>query len=760
MPLPAPPIDNRRYQDLVDEMIARIPVHTPEWTNFNASDPGITLIHLFAHLTENMLYRVNQIPERNRLKFLQLLNIGLMPAVEARGMVHFTNSSGPLDQALLPSGTELAAGSVLFRTANSLDILPVETRCYMKRAITVDAETADYYAMLYASYGKAAPSDYALYESVEIDPGNGIDFNMAMDRTVWIALLGRDDDKILSGGGDDIWSNVRAALSGRTLSLGIVPGENADGKSLAPASVVNPVSNSLNFAMPRGDLGIAFDADGVPAPQYLELTPVADFDPLSQPGIVQLTLPEAARIISWDDLDPLESGVGDLPPFINDDKLSSRIVTWLKISAGASANVKLAWMGINAAQVRQRIEVNAERLGEGNGNPDQQFGLAKAPVLESSVKIIGVSSSGQREWQQIDDIAAADPEVAVYRPGQPTQAVFPDRYMVDHEAGMVRFGDGLSGRRPATGETLYASYAYCEGREGNVGTGAISGGSLLPAGITVSNPVPTWGGSDPETVAQGEKQIRRRLQNRDRLVTQGDFVSIAWRTPGIDIGRIEVISASHPDLSPVTAGSVPGAVTLMAIPAFDASFPNAPRPDRLFVSALCNYLDPRRLVTTELAIRGPSYIGIWISIGIEIAGGHSAAEVIERVRAQVQAYLSPLPGSGLSVADFIEPLYAPETDPALRGWPLGRSVNARNILAEAARSAGVVSVANVLLAQGTGSAIETIAMEGLQLPELLGISVVIGDPLPLDSLRGASPTGNSATAATKRLPVPVMAESC
>ncbi len=704
-----------------------------------------------------MLYRVNQIPERNRLKFLQLLNIGLMPAQEARGMVSFANGSGTAAKLLLPSGTELAAGSVLFRTANALDILPVETRCYMKRAITVDAETADYYAMLYASYGKPAPEGYALYESIEVDPLKGVDFSTAMDRTMWIALLGRNDDKDPTTP-EDVWTKVRTALGGRTLSLGIVPGENDDGKTLAPAGVTNPVSNSLSFALPRGDIAIAMDADGVPAPQYLDLAAVADFDPMSQPGIIQLTLPVASQIKSWSDLDPLESGVGDLPPFIDDDALAGRVVTWLKISASASTNVRLAWMGINAAQVRQRIEVNAERLAEGNGEPDQQFTLSKAPVLEGSVKIIGVSTGGTREWQEIDDIAAADPEVAVFTPGQPMQQVFPDRFTVDHEAGLVRFGDGLTGRRPALGETLYASYAYCEGREGNVGAAAINSGSLLPAGISVSNPVPTWGGADSEGVASGEKQVRRRLQNRDRLVTQGDFVSIAWRTPGIDIGRIEVIPASHPDVMPVTAGSVPGAVTLMAIPAFDASFPNAPRPDRLFVSALCNYLDPRRLVTTELAIRGPSYVGIWVSIGIEIAGGQSAAEVVERVRAQVKAYLSPLPREGLSVADFVEPLYAPEADPALRGWPLGRAVNARNILAEVARTQGVVSVADVLLAQGTASAVDSVAMEGLQLPELLGISVTVGDPSPLDSLRGATPVESGTT--VKRLPVPVMAETC
>ena len=64
MAFPDPPLDPRRYQDLVDEMVARIPVHTPEWTNYNAADPGITLIQLFAHITESLLYRANQIPAR------------------------------------------------------------------------------------------------------------------------------------------------------------------------------------------------------------------------------------------------------------------------------------------------------------------------------------------------------------------------------------------------------------------------------------------------------------------------------------------------------------------------------------------------------------------------------------------------------------------------------------------------------------------------------------------------------------------------
>ncbi|MFY7949226.1 MAG: hypothetical protein ACOVRP_08430, partial [Gemmatimonas sp.] len=91
MPIRPPAIDSRSFEQLRDEALARIPVHNPEWTNFNASDPGVTLLELFAFLTENLLYRANQIPERNRLKFLQLLGVPLAAAQAATGLVQFGN---------------------------------------------------------------------------------------------------------------------------------------------------------------------------------------------------------------------------------------------------------------------------------------------------------------------------------------------------------------------------------------------------------------------------------------------------------------------------------------------------------------------------------------------------------------------------------------------------------------------------------------------------------------------------------------------
>src|SRR2546422_2735397 len=116
MPLQIPILDDRRYQQLLDEALARIPVYTPEWTNFNRSDPGVTLIEVFAFLTENLLYRANQIPERNRRKFLSLLGVPLQPTTSAVGIVTINNERGPLTTETLNSGIEVRAGQVPFRT--------------------------------------------------------------------------------------------------------------------------------------------------------------------------------------------------------------------------------------------------------------------------------------------------------------------------------------------------------------------------------------------------------------------------------------------------------------------------------------------------------------------------------------------------------------------------------------------------------------------------------------------------------------------
>jgi hypothetical protein len=73
MPLSLPNLDDRRYADLVEEARSLIPSYAPEWTNHNPSDPGITLVELFAYLTEMLVYRVNLVTDENVRAFVKLI---------------------------------------------------------------------------------------------------------------------------------------------------------------------------------------------------------------------------------------------------------------------------------------------------------------------------------------------------------------------------------------------------------------------------------------------------------------------------------------------------------------------------------------------------------------------------------------------------------------------------------------------------------------------------------------------------------------
>jgi predicted phage baseplate assembly protein len=311
------------------------------------------------------------------------------------------------------------------------------------------------------------------------------------------------------------------------------------------------------------------------------------------------------------------------------------------------------------------------------------------------------------------------------------------------------------------GATLRADYDYGVGRDGDVGDGAINTGPTLPAGLTVTNPVRTWGGADAETVGNGEKQIARFLAHRDRLVTAADFQTITARTPGVDIARIEVVPAYNPSLARNEPGNAPGAVTLMIIPKFSVTRPDAPEPDTLFLQAVCDYLDPRRLVTTELILSGPEYQPIWVSVGISIVAGYnfSTADVREAVKQQIKDFLAPFSANADPLPTETTLLATPQAPEAGNGWPLRKPVLAGELVVEVARVPGVALINQLLLARATGNEVTQINMQGLQLPRLDGIVVTLGDPLPISQIRGDTTAGGTPPP-PKLVPVPVIPQEC
>lgn len=762
MPLNIPTLDDRKYQALLDEALARVPIHNPEWTNFNQSDPGVTVIEVFAFLAENLLYRANQIPERNRQKFLALLGLALQPASAARGLVTLSNERGPQRTITLTSGVEVRAGQTPFRTEQGMDVLPVEAQIYFKRKLQPPAAVVEHYTQLYASVLDQTlpdPSKLQFYQTLPFPtPGmDGIDLSEeTADNSLWIALLLRASDKPY----DQTLPLAREALAGKTLNLGLVPWLLEASRRLEPGSQEDEGGQALL----QFEIVNVLSPGATPKPLAARST----VNVLVRPGVVQLTLPSASELTLQNRLEPLEAGVGDLPPALEDTAIEDRLITWLRLRAPAGTQARLWWAGINTVPILQRARIANERLPDGNGEPDQTVTLSKAPVLADSVRLT-VTANGQAEqWERIEDLMNAGPEVPAPDPRQPPGTrprpnlrQDANVFTLDAESGVIRFGDGARGRRPPFGSTLVADYDYSLGREGNVGPGAINTAPALPAGIKVTNPVPTWGGADAETAREGEKHIARYLQHRDRLVNATDFETITLRTPGVEIGRVEVLPAYNPELKTSAPGDAAGAVTLMIIPKFDPRQPAAPMPDRLFLDTICSYLDPRRLVTTEVFLRGPVYVPLWVSIGIKVRSGADLVEVPEAVKQALLQFLSPLPPDRTPPLPDSEPpqKVSPYTS-GPKGWPLGKPVVDRELWAIASRVSDVMLVTDVLVAQGEKTATTEIEMRGLELPRVLGISVVVGEPAGLDQLRGPAtpPAGEPAEGGI--VPIPVIPEEC
>ncbi len=754
MPLPEPLFDSRTYRDLLNEALARVPAHNPEWTNLSNSDPGVTLLQLFAFMTESIIYRANLIPERNRMKFLRLLRVPMRPAAPAEGLVTFQNPKGAFQIMTFDRDAELLAGNTTFRTVNGLQVLPVEARLYYKRPLPPvrRAEVEELYSNLYAGI-QETEGQFEFYETAVYEPaasGNvlgSLDISrQTTDGALWIALLARQSEQ------QDL-ARVRSLIANQVLSLGILPALDEEGAVLYPAGPPKADERPrLLFDIPNaGDERV----------RYERLQVSTEQDPLAGPAIVSIKLPSADRLTIWEE-DPRTAGVGHRPPSLQETDDLDRLITWIRIrspqidvntdASSRQLSICLSWAGINAAKVIQQIRVPAEQLPNGTGEPDQNMKVTNRPVIHGSLRL---TVNGET-WSEIDDLAAAPPEVPARSPrfaseaGRPTSSATKSPadigtskvYVLDRESGEIRFGDGIHGMRPPRGSVIQAAYAYGGGIQGMVGIGSINKGSRLPEGVKVLNPVPSWGASQAETVAEAEKKIPALIRHRDRLVSIEDYKDITERTPGVNLGRVEILPRYHPRLQNHTSD---GVVTVLVIPRTDPEHPDAPQPDRLFLETVCAHLAPRRILTTELHVRGPEYQPVWISAGIEVIPGQDDGPVREKVKQEIRRFLSPLEGG------FEK-----------KGWPLSKAVDLLEVSAAVARVPGVAKVSQIRLCGSAGDEVDEITIEGHQLPYLRNVVVAEGDAPALDDIRGENeqPDIERGGAPVSIVPVPVVSPEC
>ena len=791
-----PRLDDRSYDDLVAELVARIPAHTPEWTNPRPGDPGRTLIELFAWLGDALLYRANLIPERQRLAFLRLLGVPLRPARPARGMVTVSLRENEPVAALQIRPTATLNGPVPFEARGEFTVLPITAAAYYKRTTgpnTLPPELEVALSEFHANGGAIRAYYTTPLFTGGVAPGGGVDVVAdTADRCLWFALMAPPARPAENQPGRN--TDVRDALGGRLLNVGFVP-------ALPSADPLEPVT--ARARVPHV-WEITVNTTNAPVqdvnpwrPEYLALDEVADTTGgLTRPGILRLSLPRHDIIHApANDVraDP-DAGVGDRPPRLDDAALASRLVAWLRLrpapppasspapetqfSTGQGAasfqmsetgavsrprdveHLRVAWAGVNAIEVEQLVTHSNLIIGESNGAADQELQLP-ATSVEPETLVLEVEEDGRWDpWIRVDDLATLDPEAD---PHVNLDAARDARvFELDAFAGTVLFGDGVRGRIPPAGHRIRARQLRSGGGvAGNLPAGtlkALSAATLNgePVGsrLVVTQPLPFGGSADAETLREAERRIPARLNHRERAVTADDYRLLARETPGVSVGRVELLPRFKPQSR---QQEIPGIVTVMALPDRPLAPAPNPRADRPFLEAVHAWLDNRRPLATELYVIGCEYIPVAVSVVITVGEGAPPDTIVQAVKEALRRVLWPLAAGGFD----------------RQGWPLGRALSNRELAVEVARVPGVSEVGGLNLfrrhpSSGQWEPIgdsrngreQNLVLERWQLPELLAV-VVVADDLatgaPLTIQTGANPFADPNAVP---LAVPVVPDLC
>ena len=203
MPLPLPNLDDRRFDDLVREAKARAEAAFPAWTDLSPHDPGMVLVEVFAHLTELMLYRLNRVPDKAYVAFLNLMGVTLYPPVAAAVDLTFARGPGSAGSVVIPAGTRVTTASPpgggpppVFRTVRERTLDAGEPSLTDVRA--VHAELADGELV---GLGTGLPSQVARVGKAPIVASTGDD----TDLIVRVEIDPADAGRGAAGRGTDVW---------------------------------------------------------------------------------------------------------------------------------------------------------------------------------------------------------------------------------------------------------------------------------------------------------------------------------------------------------------------------------------------------------------------------------------------------------------------------------------------------------------------------------------------------------------------------
>lgn len=588
MALPTPNLDDRHFQDLVDDAKRLVQQRCPEWTDHNVSDPGVTLIEAFASMVDQLGYRLNRVPGRNYLRFLDLIGVRLYPPTAARGEVTFWLSAPQPDAVVVPAGTPVCTPRTAQAGADSAGSEAEDTIVFSTARELVMAST-----------------------TLEKVCTAGVD-SAPVDRT----------DRLALGDGEGFASFGSPPQAGDTLLIGLSAAVPRCAVLLrldceVEGVGVDPLDPPLAWEAWDGDQWARCEIDH------------DETGGLNRPGDVVLHVPEnhTASVINqqlagWLRCRVLQPEPGQ--PFYSAPP-QVRAVTAAAIGGTVPA--------VHAETVRDEI------LGLSEGVPGQHFVVQHSPIVPGDEPLVLESAGGDGwdRWRAVEHFADSGPS---------------DRhFVVDLMTGEVVFGPAVRepdgslrqyGAVPPKGAPLrLPAYRTGGGRRGNVARGLLTvQRTPVPFVTRVENRHPATGGVDGESVSNAAQRGPLLLRTRERAVTAEDYELLA-RQAAAGVARVRCIPAG-PD-------APAGGVRVLVVPAIGDDGTGKLRfedllPPEGMLTAISAELDLRRCLGARVMVEPPYYQGVTVVARLSARPRASLDRLRSRATEALYRYLNPITG--------------------------------------------------------------------------------------------------------------------
>lgn len=582
--LPEVALDDWSFQELVNEARTRIVRSCPEWTEHNVSDPGITLIELFAWMTEMLLYRINRIPEKLHLALLELVGVVPGPAVCASTDIRFMLDGEAEQNVEIPAGTEIAThrtsgeDAVIFQVTRDFEISSLRLSAYaVQRAGLVESVTV--------SGGVARPTG---------------------SQQAAFSTPPTEEDALLLGFPQPIGQLVVRVELECTRARGHVEREDpplcwevSDGHGGWRAATI-----------------VADDTGGF----------------LLGGGAITLSLPPegGAHVIGGEKLHWLrcrtrERAGASRAAYTHPPEIS-------EVAAGA--------IGATVPAIHAAVE-HEESLGTGDGTPGTTWPLRHRPVLPpEDGEVLEVHDPGGGEWttwKPVSAFADSRPADRHFMLDCARGEVLFGPAIRQPEGGWRQFG-----AVPVRGAALrFSRYRHGGGRAGNVAAHALTvPRTPLPWVSSVTNPHAATGGVDAESIESARGRAALEIRTRSRAVTAEDFERLTIQaSPRVS----RAVCLAPADGRPICVHVLPHVEAADRQLTLDELTPE----DGL-MAELAAHLDERRLIGTSVRLLPVRFKAISVVVEVEASPLADLERVERDVAHALYVYLNPLIGGSPS----------------------------------------------------------------------------------------------------------------